>query len=65
MRVIKPIYPFTTITLSIYTTSFVPNRNRSARYCRRLLDTAAAVLWNTMSEEYRNAVNVIYLKTKY
>ena len=65
MRVIELIYPFTTITLSIYTTSLVTNRNRSVRCGRRLLDTSAAVLWNTMPEEYKNAVNVIYLKTKY
>ena len=44
---------------SAYTTSLVPNRNRTVRYGRRLLDTSAAPLWNTMPEELRNAVNVV------
>ena len=47
---------------SASTTSLVPNRNRTVRYCRRLLDTSAAALWNTMPEELRNAVNVVHFK---
>ena len=47
---------------SASTTSLVPNRNRTVRYGRRLLDTSAAALWNTMPEELRNAVNVVYFK---
>ena len=47
---------------SASTTSLVPNRNRTVRYGRRLLDTSAAALWNTMPEELRNAVNVVHFK---
>ena len=41
---------------SASTTSLVPNRNRTVRYGRRLLDTSEKALWNTMPEELRNAV---------
>ena len=47
---------------SASTTSPVPNRNRTVRYGRRLLDTSAAALWNTMPEGLRNAVNVVHFK---
>ena len=47
---------------SASTTSLVPDRNRTVRYGRRLLDTSAAALWNTMPEELRNVVNVVQFK---
>ena len=61
MLIIKLVYPFTTITLSIYYIT-LPNRNRTVRYDSRLLDTSAATVWNIMPEEFRNAVNVVHFK---
>ena len=61
MLIIELVYPFTTITLSIYYNT-LPNRNRTVRYGSRLLDTSAATVWNIMPEDFRNAVNVVHFK---
>ena len=37
---------------SASTTSLVPNRNRTIRYGRRLLDTSSAALWNPLPRLY-------------
>ena len=61
MRIIELVYPFTTITLSIYYITCAKS-HRTVRYGRGLLDTSAAALRNTMPEELRNAVNVVHFK---
>ena len=52
---------------SASTTSLVPNRNRTIRYGRRLLDTSSAALWNPLPDYIKSADTIItfkaYLKT--
>ena len=47
---------------SSLTTSLVPNRNRTITYSKRLIDTAAAALWNSLPNDIRNASNIILFK---
>ena len=37
--------------------SLVPNRHRTVKLSRRLLDTAAATLWNDLPDNIRNCDN--------
>ena len=39
-----------------------PNRNRTVKYGRRLMDTAAASLWNTLPIDIKNAQNIVSFK---
>ena len=39
-----------------------PNRNRTVKYGRRLMDTAAASLWNTLPIDIKNALNIVSFK---
>ena len=52
---------------SVSTTSLVPNRNRTIRYGRRLLDTLSTALWNPLPDYIKSADTIItfetYLKT--
>lgn len=43
---------------SANTTSLVPNRNRTVKYGRRLLDTSTATLWNTLPESIKTCQNL-------
>ena len=48
---------------SASTTSLVPNRNRTIRYGRRLLDTSSAALWNPLPDYIKSADTIITFKT--
>ena len=39
-----------------------PNRNKTVKYGRRLMDTAAASLWNTLPIDNKNALNIVCFK---
>lgn len=43
---------------SINTTSLVPNRNKTVRYGKRLIDTSAAQLWNTLPQNIKCTLNI-------
>lgn len=43
---------------STNTTSLVPNRNKTVRYGRRLVDTSASQLWNALPREIKNALTI-------
>ena len=44
---------------SSLTTSLVPNRNKTIRYGKRLMDTSTAALWNSLPNEIKCATNKI------
>ena len=48
---------------SASTTSLVPNRNKTIRYGRRLLDTSSAALWNPLPDYIKSADTIITFKT--
>ena len=43
-------------------TSLVPNKNKTVRYGRRLLDSSTATLWNILSHELKCAKSVACFK---
>ena len=45
------------------TTLLVPNRNRTIRYGRRLLDKLSATLWNPLPDYSKSADTIITFKT--
>ena len=47
---------------SSLTTSLVPNRNKTIRYGKRLIDTSTAALWNSLPNEIKCATNRIQFK---
>ena len=47
---------------SVNDTLCTPNRNRTVIYGRRLMDTAAASLWNTLPIDIKNALNIVSFK---
>ena len=47
---------------SVNDTLLTPNRNRTVKYGRRLMDTAAASLWNTLPIGIKNALNIVSFK---
>ena len=47
---------------SVNDTLITPNRNRTVKYGRRLMDTAAASLWNTLPIDIKNAPNIVSFK---
>ena len=47
---------------SANTTSLVPSRSRTVKLGRRLLDTAAATLWNTLSDGIKCSPSVMIFK---
>ena len=47
---------------SASTTSLVPNRNKTVKYSKRLLDTAAANLWNGLPSDLKTAANISCFK---
>ena len=38
------------------------NRNKTVKHGRRLMDTAAASLWNTLPIDIKNALNIVSFK---
>ena len=48
---------------SASTTTLVPNRNRTIRYGRRILDTSSAVLLNPLPDYIKSADSIITFKT--
>ena len=48
---------------SASTTSLVPNRNRTIRHGKRLLDTSSAALWNPLPDYIKSADTIITFKT--
>ena len=44
------------------TTSLTPRRHRTVSYGRRLLDTAASVLWNSLPNDLKCTTNLINFK---
>ena len=47
---------------SASTTSLLPKRNKTVRYCRRMIDTSSATLWNSLPNNIKCARNVIHFK---
>ena len=47
---------------SMNDTLLTPNRNRTVKYGRRLMDTVAASLWNTLPIDIKNALNIVSFK---
>ena len=47
---------------SASSTSLVPQRNKTIRFGRRLIDTSTAALWNGLPNEIKLATNEILLK---
>ena len=47
---------------SLNDTLLIPNRNRTVKYGRRLMDTDAASLWNTLPIDNINALNIVSFK---
>ena len=53
------------ITLNIlnyFTTSLVPNHNKTVRYGKRLIDTSTAALWNSLQNNIKCARNIRHFK---
>ena len=44
------------------TTSLVPNRNKTVRYGKRLIDTSTAALWNSLPNNIKCARNIRHFK---
>ena len=44
------------------TLSLVPNRNKTVRYGKGLMDTSAAVLWNSLPNNIKQAENLLTFK---
>ena len=53
------IYYNVTLDRSVNDTLLTPNRNRTVKYGRRLMDTAVASLWNTLPIDIKNALNIV------
>lgn len=49
---------------SAFTTSLVPNKNKTVRYGKRLFDTSAATLWNTLPIEIKSIATLQCFKTQ-
>ena len=47
---------------SANTPSLVPNRNKTVKFGKRLMDTAAASLWNFLPDEIKCAPNIMISK---
>ena len=47
---------------SANTTSLVPNRNKSVKFGKRLMDTAAASIWNFLPDEIKCVPNIVLFK---
>ena len=47
---------------SANTPSLVPNRNKTVKFGKRLMDTAAASLWNFLPDEIKCAPNIMIFK---
>ena len=47
---------------SASTTSLTPRRHRTVSYGRRLLDTAASVIWNSLPNDLKCATNLMIFK---
>ena len=47
---------------SANTLSLVPNRNKTVKFGNRLMDTAAASLWNFLPDEIKCAPNIMIFK---
>ena len=47
---------------SANTTSLVPNRNKTVKFGKRLMDTAAASLWNFLPDEIKCVPNIVLFK---
>ena len=47
---------------SASTTSLTPRRHRTVSYGRRLLETAASVIWNSLPNDLKCATNLITFK---
>ena len=47
---------------SVNDTLLTPNRNRTVKYGRRLMDTVAVSLWNTLPIGIKNALNIVSFK---
>ena len=44
---------------SVNDTLLTPNKNRTVKYDRRLMDTAAASVWNILPTDIKNALNIV------
>ena len=50
------------ILRSASTTSLVPNRHKTIRYGKRLIDTSSAALWNGLPDDIKRASNICHFK---
>ena len=50
------------ILRSASTTSLVPNRHKTIRYGKRIIDISFAALWNGLPDDIKHANNICYLK---
>ena len=50
------------ILRSASTTSLVPNRHKTIRYGKRLIDTSSAALWNGLPDDIKRANNICHFK---
>ena len=50
------------ILRSASTTSLVPNRHKTIRYGKRLIDTSSAALWNGLPNDIKRANNICQFK---